>query len=429
MLLDPSMTIGQRFKHIRTEKGLSQAQLVDGICSIAVVSQIECDRKYPSAELWGKLADKLGVPLREIMGMQEKQMEASFQIEMIRVYIEKADYAHAVALIVEMDQRRDLLEHQRTELLVCHAECLIRDGKYEASLDVLLPFLDQQQAQQAIDDQKLCDTYNKLGNAFFKMRDFEKAYSAFEQGYRISKRLPEYSVVAARVAYNLGLTCNQLDYKNDAQRYLREAKEFFESVCDMTDVADTLFALAMATGNVEYLSRARTLYEGLNLEREANVAKLHFAYYIESQKDYHSALHKIDDARKVFERLGDVGMCTYSTARSALISIDHDDLPKAEEYLKQAEGFMEQMEALDDYLCAEFYRARALYNFQQKNYDQCILDSQTSSEMCAKMGLYAESAVSLQLSAEAYHYKGMNDTAFEVSKKAFELLRPRGKKI
>ncbi|PWK13959.1 helix-turn-helix domain-containing protein [Tumebacillus permanentifrigoris] len=179
MLLDAKFTIGQRFKHIRIEKGVSQAQLVDGICSIAVVSQIECDRKYPSAELWGKLADKLGVPLRELIGMQEKQMEVSFQIDMVRVYIDKADHTHALELIDELEQRADLLEHQRIELLICRAECYRTARVFEKVVELLVPFLQNQQIRQNVEDVVLCDTYNKLGNAHYWLNDFEKAYFVF----------------------------------------------------------------------------------------------------------------------------------------------------------------------------------------------------------------------------------------------------------
>jgi transcriptional regulator with XRE-family HTH domain len=217
------MTIGERFKHIRTEKGFSQSELAEGICSKSVVSHLENDRTYPSALMFGKLADKLGVPLREIMGMQEKQFEAGFQIEMVRVYIEKADYDHALELIEELDQRKELLEHQRIELLICRADGYRLTNQFQKVVDLLMPFLQDQLKQQTVDDGILCDTYNKLGNAQYWLNDFEKAYSSFEHGYKISLKLPEYGLVSARVSKNLGLTCLQIGYREDAQRYFEMA--------------------------------------------------------------------------------------------------------------------------------------------------------------------------------------------------------------
>lgn len=108
MNIDKSLTIGQRFKKIRKDKGISQKELCDGICSDSVVSHIETDRQYPSAHIWGKLAERLSVPVYAIMGEQEKEMDVSFQLDMIRVYIEKDDITHALDIINKLEQSWEL---------------------------------------------------------------------------------------------------------------------------------------------------------------------------------------------------------------------------------------------------------------------------------------------------------------------------------
>lgn len=425
MLLDSTLTIGQRFKHIRTEKGFSQAELAEGVCSKSVVSHLENDRDYPSANMLGKLADKLGVPLREIMGMQEKQMEAGFQIEIVRIYIEKADYNHALELINELDQRKDLLEHQRIELVSCRANCLLFLRKYEQVVDLLRPFLEQQQKQQTVSDEVLCDTYNKLGNAHYRLNDFEKAFSTFELGYSISLKLTDFGIISARISKNFGLTCNQLGFKEDAVLYLKKAYAFFEKMADMREVANTLFTMSLATGSVEYLTKARSLYEGLSMVREANIAKQHYAYHVASRVDYLKSLEEFDSSREGFEKLGDLGMCIYTLSRSAIVSINHGDTVEAEKRIKQADYYRSKTEKEDEYLLIDLYRAKAMYHLEQKNYDQCILNSLKSSEICAKIGLNVEGAISLELAADAYHQKGENELAFKASKQVIELLRMR----
>ncbi|KEO80909.1 helix-turn-helix domain-containing protein [Tumebacillus flagellatus] len=425
MLLDSSMTIGQRFKIIRTEKGFSQSELAEGLCSQTVVSLIEHDKKYPSAEMWGKLAERLGVPLREIMGIQESQMEANFQIDMIRVYIEKGDFYHALELIDGLDQQEDLLEHQRADLLISRSEVLVKTKKYDEAVHVLSPFVDQQGVQQTVGDDILCALHNKLGTAYFQLRDFEKAYSSYENGYRVSKKLPGFGLLGARVAYNMGITCNQLGFKGDGRRYLQEAYDFYNSTSQMNKLADTLFALAMATGNVEYLTKARSIYEGLNLTREANIAIQHFAFYVESQVDTQEALRKFDASIEAFHKCEDIGMCVYTSARAAIVCMTQNKIQNAEKYLTQAEQYKVLLKEENEYLLADFFRAKAMYNLRKENYDQCILDSQTASEMCDKMGLHAESAYNLEISAEALHKKGEHESAYLLSKKALDMLRPR----
>jgi tetratricopeptide (TPR) repeat protein len=371
------------------------------------------------------LADKLGVPLREIMGMQELQLEAGFQIDMLKVYLEKADYLHALDLIANVEQHKELLEHQRVELLICRAQCLIKTKEFDQAIILLSSFLEHEQIQQTIDDGALCDVYNKLGNAFYGMRDYEKAYSAYEQGYRISLRLPEFGLVSARVTHNLGITCNRLNYKEDAHRYLQMSYRFYESISEVKGVADALFELAIATGDSDHMTKALSLYEALNMIREANNVKQHYAFHIDSKRELPTALLKFDESIESLSKLNDLEMCVYVSARATIACLQNDEISLAEKYIVRAEYFRADSVGTNDILTAEFFRARAMFHLKQENYEQCIFDSQTASELCDKMGLSAESAASLEVSAEAYHQKGDADSAYLVFKKIIELLRPR----
>lgn len=423
MLLDSTMTIGQRFKHIRLEKGFSQAELVEGLCSQTVVSMIETDRKYPSAETWGKLADKLGVPLREIMGLQEKQMEASFQIDMIRVYIEKADFEYALELIDDLDRREDLLEHQRILLLAYRAESLVKNGDYHDALSVLVPFLEQQEVHQTVDDEILCDTYNKLGNAFYRINDFERAFSAFEQGYRISVRLPEFGLVAARVTKNLGLTCNQLGFKKDASRYLEKAYKFFQNASNLNELANTLFYMALATDNAEYMLKARSLYEGIEYVREANIAKQYYAFHVVKNDDPEKSLNEIEACTREFERLGDLPMCIFTLSRSAMLCTEQNRLSEAEHYLNLAGSYVAKFGDSKDYLLAEFFKAKSMFHYRGNNYDEAITTAMKSAEICVTMGLAIDGADSLQIAAECYRQIGNLEKAYDTSMEIVQLLR------
>lgn len=423
MLIDANLTLGQRFKHFREQQGFSQGKLAEGICSKSVVSHLENDRQYPSASMFGKLADKLGVPLREIMGMQEKQLEANFQIEMIRVYIEKADYSYALQLIDELKQREDLLDHQRITLLTSRAESLIKNTEYDAALKVLRPFLEQQEIKQTIDDEILCDTYNKLGNAYFRLNDFEKAFSAFEQGYRIGTKMPDFNLVVARVTKNLGLTCNHLGLNEDASRYLQKAYQFFERTSDLYELANTMFYMALATENPDLMIRSRQLYEGLNFVREANMAKQQYAFLVLANEDYAEALKVNESCTTEFLQIGDIPRCIYTLSRSAIICIVKNSLIEAEKYLNRAEEYLGKLESNNHHQLADFYSAKAMYFYQKQNFGQAIDNAKISAEMCVKMGLNVDGADSLKIVAESLHQQGKHEEAYKVSMEAVNLLR------
>jgi transcriptional regulator with XRE-family HTH domain len=422
LLIDTTLTLGQRFKYYREQKGLSQNSLAKGICSYSTISHLENDRSIPSPKLMGKLADKLGVPLREIMGMQEIQLDAGFQIEMVHVYSERADYNQALQLIDELERREDLLDHERIELIVCRAHCQVKTGKHEQTVELLRPFLEQQQVQQTIDDELLCDTFNKLGYAFFKMRDFKRAYSAYESGYRISLKLPDFGLVAARVTKNLGLVCNQLNLFDDAQRYLEKAQTFYGAVSDVKGLADTIFALGIATNNESHLTKSKLLYESLNLVEEANIVKQHYAYSVESKVDYKSSIKTFRSAVAEFEKLGVHYRSLFTLSQAALIALKNDDSEEAVRLLDQAEELRNSRKEEVVFALRIFYKAYAKLKFIQNQYDDCKKYSEISSELYAKMGMYDESAEALQICAEAYQIEGDYQNACMVFGKVSELL-------
>ncbi|PWK07024.1 tetratricopeptide repeat protein [Tumebacillus permanentifrigoris] len=350
-------------------------------------------------------------------------MEAGFQIEMTRVYVEMADYNHALELIDELDRREDLLDHQRIELLVQRTECLIQTKKYEVANGLLVHMLNKQLAQQTIDDQTFCDLFNKLGTAHFFLRDFEKAFSAYEQAYRISQKLHEYGLISAKVSYNLGITCNQLGYKDDATRYLEKAYLFFDSISDMNRVAQTLFELAIASGNPSQLVQARSLFESLNMVHQANRVKQHYAFHIQSRQDYKKAVDELYMVATEFEQIGDVGMSVYTYSRATMVCLEYDDLEQASECLNEATLREQKMANKENYPLAYYFRARSKYFLCNEQYENCILDSRKSAEIYGIMGMDYESADSLQLAAEAFRRKGDYQEAFEVSQKSYDRIK------
>ena len=422
LLNEEALTLGQRFKHFREQKGLSQTSLAEGICSYSTISHLENDRSIPSPKIMGKLAERLGVPLSDIMMKEETELDIDFQVDMLRVYTEMGDYHHALKLADELSKRDVLLHHTRV-IHICRAECYIRVREFQDAVDLLLPFLEQQEIQQDIDDELLCDAYNKLGTAYFRLRDFEKAFAAYYSGYRISLKLASFGLVAARVTKNLGLTCNQLLLTEDAELYLEKSFRYYESVADTKGLADIFFALAMSTNDSAYLIKSLALYESMNMIHEANVVRQDYAFEVESKIDFRSALQKIESTVVFFEGCGDYGMCVYSLSKAIMLCLDNKLQEEASQYLVRAESIKDREHVESEYYTADFYRARAMYNMSQRNYEQCILDSEKSSELCDKMGLYGESSISLQLAAEAYHQMGDGGSAYLVSKRVIELLR------
>ena len=422
LLNDASLTLGQRFKYFREQKGLSQISLAEGICSYSTISHLENDRSIPSPKLMGKLADKLGVPLCEIMGKQEIQLDAGFQIDMVRVYVERADYNHALQLIDELETREDLLEHQRFELMLSRIDCLIKLKKSQEAIEIISPFLEHQEIIQSMDDERMCTTYNKLGNAYYRQADFEKAYSAYERAYKISLKLQQPNIVGAKVTFNMGLTCAKLGFKDDAVIYLERSYKFFNSISDLESVANVIFALAVETEDPNQLLHARSLYESLNLIHEANRVKLQYAFMIDAKADYKKAVSELKKIAKDYEELGDLGFSVFTFAKALHVSLDNQDYREVELCFKDASNQYEKLMQDEPFFSSYYYRVKAEYFLYKRDFDQCVINGERSCQFYDTMSMYAESAEVLRICAKAFEQLENYQQAYEYSNKALDVL-------
>lgn len=91
---DSKKIIGQRFLHFRRQKG----------------------RNIPRPDVMKQLANRLDVPLREILGEQEQTLKVGDQITIIAIYMEMRHYAQAQQLISPLLTHEELLEFQRNHL-------------------------------------------------------------------------------------------------------------------------------------------------------------------------------------------------------------------------------------------------------------------------------------------------------------------------
>lgn len=414
--------IGQRFREFRKQLGVSQEFVAGDFCSPQTVSHLENGRSIPGAEIMKELAKQLGVPLREIMGAEQQEFKIDDQITLVHVYIETRDFEQALQMTEELLAKEELLEYQKNELVVCQAESLIRSGAWREGIAILSPFLEQQGVNQKIDDEALCDAYNKLGYAFFKLREFEKAFAAYERGYLITFRLSSFGVVAARVTKNLGLACNQLNMKDEAQYYLEKALGFYQSVSDIRSLADTFFALTYASNDPAYATKAQVLYESLNFVREAHIVKQHYAFHFSSKHDFHQSIQVLHSTALELAKINDYGSALFTFSRALLVCLDHYDMDQAKKYFNLATDQIALIEQEETFDLACYYRAVAKYHLLEKDYKECLHHSQFSANMYARMEMYAESAHSLKIAADAYKQQGMLSSANDILEKIYNLL-------
>lgn len=94
------MTLGQRLRQARQEKGLSQTQVAGSHMTRNMLSQLENDLAYPSVQTLLYLADTLGVRAGWLLG--EEQGQRQDRLEEIRRSYENGAYESCVRRLLEL---------------------------------------------------------------------------------------------------------------------------------------------------------------------------------------------------------------------------------------------------------------------------------------------------------------------------------------
>ncbi len=104
-------TLGYSMRELRMYLGLSQTDLSNGICTQALISQIENNDVSPSAELLYQLASRLGVDINYFFHMKETPRldYVNEVIRQVRRHIKRREY-HEVAEILEAEESNPLFK-------------------------------------------------------------------------------------------------------------------------------------------------------------------------------------------------------------------------------------------------------------------------------------------------------------------------------
>ena len=112
--MDSFIKIGDIIKHYRIEKGLSQDELAEGICSRKYISQLETHQNIPTLFIINSLSAKLGVNLYDsyALMLQHQDIETHKKIVSLNKALAEADY-DKIHILVEA--YRSLPEFQHGE--------------------------------------------------------------------------------------------------------------------------------------------------------------------------------------------------------------------------------------------------------------------------------------------------------------------------
>lgn len=416
--------LGENVRYHRLQRGLSQQELADGICSVQLISSIERGTNNPRVSMLEKIADRLNVPLKKIYHPETgDQFPNRVKLELVEAYLKRGELEPAGDLLEELDTCGTLIEVERQTWYLLRGEWLNKGGRAKEAVELLESALMDLEREKSADDELLCRMYNQLGTGFYKLMSLAKAYSAYKRGYQVSLRLPAFNLISAKLSYNMGMICNQLEIRDEAEVYLQQACDYFETAPDMNSLAHTYFHMAIATNEAPYVSKALHIYEGLESIKMANMVRQYRALHIEAKTDYRHAVKELEEVAKEFEQYGDFGEVVFIFASAALVCVGHSDLEQAEYFMNLATVRYEKLPDDTTFHIAIYLRAKAELALKLKSFDSCLQNALQSSEMFDKMGLSSDCADSLELVVESLQEQGRHEEALETATKVNAMLR------
>lgn len=124
--------IGQRLRHLRRERGMTQSQ-IKGPYSAGYVSQVESGRKAPSSAALRQFADCLGVSFKELTDGVPPDFEPEIRMRLQQgwraVYLGRFDEARKAFAACERDARPYRFGSLRARAVVGRAWCAERQGQ------------------------------------------------------------------------------------------------------------------------------------------------------------------------------------------------------------------------------------------------------------------------------------------------------------
>ncbi|HEV8193522.1 MAG TPA: tetratricopeptide repeat protein [Ktedonobacterales bacterium] len=438
-----AVQLGQRLRRARLARNMTQSEVAQKQFSVSYISAVERGQIRPSLGALEKLAERLEVPLADLVRADEPVILPST----------------ATGERVEASGERDEIEQRLREVQV-----LTRQGNAEAALEALrrmsMKSLNQrEQAQwhwhaafahlalgrpdearreiqeaiplaEQVGDVELRERLrNELGNAYHALHQYQLAMNQYRETYDAVEREGGAGVqdptFRLTVLYNLGNEAWHLGDFEAAVQYLGQAAQLSQSVLDPEQLAATYWTISATFSSQNdprraklYAARSLAAYEEAgNRQLTARVYnRLGRAHAQSGQAD--EALVYLGTAYEMAEQQHDAQALAEAKRSLATVYLSQGNVKRAAEAAKEA---LDMAQALDDLQRAESLLVQARVLEAQKDAD----GAQKAFEQAIAL---QEAADATQYLSEAYKQfsdflerRGDSTHALELLKKAWQV--------
>ncbi|TCP55808.1 DNA-binding XRE family transcriptional regulator [Tumebacillus sp. BK434] len=139
--MSASISLGQRIRNHRLRIGITQIDLAQGLCTPSMISQIESDRARPSYKILYGIADRLSVPLEQLLQDVDLNLEHISFYKMALCMVQAGEYHAAIPLLESIPEVK-AASIPSAKLKLELAKCYVQTGELDRASSLLLSILD-----------------------------------------------------------------------------------------------------------------------------------------------------------------------------------------------------------------------------------------------------------------------------------------------
>ncbi|EOQ07174.1 hypothetical protein KOY_03398 [Bacillus cereus VDM021] len=415
------MQVGERIRQIRIHKGLTQGELVSGICSIAYLSRIENGQIKPSSSFLKKVSQKLDVDCAFLIEGQNEGVESNI-LKICEKYKQDESISEtelsSLELYVRDTDSMPLLLKVYGVLIYYHA----RNYKliYVASL--------VDQASQVIPDQiETQDMEDYIyylmakGLYFFNKEDYVTAFEIYK---KIENMLgPEETVQHAHIYYNISQLRMSLDKDQSISRmYAKKAYKLYGKFNKEQEKIHVLISLAMQYNRGKLPEQAMKSLKQAENEAKTNYNPLNvcliaynYGKIYQGLKDYANAIPYYEKSLELSEYLPRTADKVYILRNLIEIHMERKDWHTVNKLIDDAFDILSICDV--PYAHVQLYGFKAQISKLRGNYDSFEKNMGKAIEMGLEKRQYPL-VREFALELGKYFY---NNRAYKQSAKYFEM--------
>ncbi|MFJ7941149.1 helix-turn-helix domain-containing protein [Peribacillus sp. NPDC096622] len=412
------MLLSERIRQLRIHKGMNQAELVEGICSITYLSRIENGKIKPSKSFLQKISQKLDVAIEYLTENDIKNFEITIQ-ETTEKYKETNSLSENELLFLEIQS----LEMHPTPILsqvygvLLHHYVRLHQIKnanrvYNQSIK-FLPDKIQDFTEETL------YYFISCGNYFYSKQNFIKANEYYLNADHLMGG--EETIHRANLYYNMGLVKQRLNKRQNISRfYSLKAYEIYKKLNRINNIISVLITLGVQyhldkkyEEAKECLEKAEELVSLKESPTLLGMIKYNYGRIHQGMKDYDQAILHFQKSLDIHYEEGNEKERIYSLRGLIEIYSELREWSRVNHYINEAIHIVKEYDLSYLYveihvLLADFYKIRGDdYQYEKEmqqiiefaiNHNQFLL----IKKQAVKLGEHYYSINAYKMSAKYY---------------------------